>query len=340
VTYGATADLYTTRPVARAEILPMSPLEFPVYDTHGYASASYSVLVGKGNLGAIDLACSGPVARGETVSCTATPGDPTQTLTVTGWRYQSVDGDARERQANVSSATWQGRLAVDGEIVVYGRVGGVAGQSAPRPVKVVARNWQGMITRKDHAIVSPSTLLARPVTPDSLGKMFPAVPLDMATQAQWSVYIDDDGPNQGFLYLTAIPVITLTRPQVNTNALNGTSDFYRIQESRQRKIGGVTYCAQSFVLGIIPMIQAHEGYDPDNQPNSHAGIFRRHVDSVAYRFFERAAGPSDGPAVTSRKDSVYTEAFADAKAMDTDARNNENNVTVPCQFHYDYSRLK
>ena len=341
VTFGAEATLYTSRPIARVVITPMSPLQFEVYgECCGYAQATYGVVFEKGNLGAINLTCSDTVNRGATTSCTAAPLDPTQTLTVTGWSYTSVDGDRRDRQLNISSPTWQGQLAVDGDVVVSGVVGGVRGQSTPQRVAVRARNWVGKVAKKDHEIVFPSTMVVRPTAFDGqLGTTALELPLDLTAQSQWSVTIDDDGPNQGFLYLVDVPVKSWTRPQVNTNALNGTSDFYRIQESRQRKIGGITYCAQSFVTGIIPMIQTHEGYDPVNQPNSHAGIFRRHVDSLAYKVFEAAAGSSDGPAVTSRVTSLFNEASNDSAAMDHDSRNNITTQTLTCQFWYDYSRL-
>jgi hypothetical protein len=342
VTYGAAADLLTTRPMARVVITPMSPLEYYVLgECCGRAYAHYGIMTGKGNLGAINLTCSDPVIRGGTASCTASAADPTQPLVVTGWSYTSVDGDHVDRHQNTSSVTWQGRLAADGEVVVAGTVGGIQGQATPRQVAVIARDWQGRVPLKDHAIVSPSTLDSRPTEFHAqLGRTTLTLPLNMATMAQWSVTINDNGPNQGFLYLSDFPVTTTTRPQVNTNALNDTSGFYRVQESRQRTVGGVTYCARSFVLGIIPMIQAHEGYDPASQPNSHAGIFRHHVDSVAYRALESAAGLSDGPAVTSRVTSVFNEASNDSEAMDNDSRNNLNNVTVPCSFKYDYSKLK
>lgn len=339
VTYGATADLITTRPVARAIITPMSPLEFLVYNEfQGYAQANYGVLVGRGNLGKINLTCSDTVGRGDVTSCTAAPADPTQTLAVTGWSFTTLDGYRVDRQIGQDSKTWQGRLVVDGDVTVTGTVGGVGSGPTSARVAVRARNWAGRVTLKDHAIVSPSTMPARPTAFDGqFGVTALALPVNGATMSQWSVTILDEGPNNGFFYLTDLPVTVETRPQVNTNALNGTSDFYRIQEARQKTIGGITYCAQSYVLGIIPTIQAHEGYDPPSQPLSHAGIYRRHVDSVAYRVFEAVAGPSDQSLFSSTVDAVHTEAAADSRLMDHDSR---NNIHMLCTFRYDYSRLK
>jgi hypothetical protein len=242
---------------------------------------------------------------------------------------------------NPTDVSWSGTLATDGGIVVAGKVGGIAGQSSPQHVSVIARDWQSKKTLKDHQIVSPSTLSPRPTGFEGqLGNTSLTLPVNVMSMNQWSATIADNGPNDGFRYLTDLPVTTTTRPQANTNALNATSDFYKIQETRQRTIKGVTYCAQSFVLGIIPLVQAHEGYDPDNQPNSHAGIYRRHVDSVSVRIFEAAVGPSTGDEVTPRANAVFNEASADAAAMDHDSRNNLTNLTVPCSFHYDYSGLK
>jgi len=324
--------------MARVVLTPMSPLEFPVFDQIGHASAVYGWTMGKGNLGAINLVCSGPVIRGGNVSCTASAADQSQALTVTGWSFTSSDGIRVDRALNPTDVTWSGALATDGDIVVAGKVGGISGQSQPQHVSVIPRDWQGKVALKDHQIISPSTMTSRPDSFSVLGNTEMTLPLrDAMSSSQWSVNISDEGPNNGFLYLTDVPVISTTRPQANTNALNDTSSFYRIQESRARTIKNVPYCAKSTVLSIIPDVKAHEGYDPATQPNSHSGIFRRHVDSVAALAFEPLVNPPDGSALTTRITSVLTEAGSDSRAMDHDSR---NTLTMSCYFHFDYSGLR
>jgi len=155
------------------------------------------------------------------------------------------------------------------------------------------------------------------------------------------VNISDNGMNDGFTYFNDVPVITITYPQVNTNALNDTSGFYKIQEKTQKTRGGVTYCGRSSVTGIIPLVERHEGYQPDleSQKYSHAAIFRHHVDSLAFRVFEPIAGPFDSPLADQQRAALFEEAYNDSKAMDTDSRNYINSVTLPCTFKFDYSGL-
>jgi hypothetical protein len=160
--------------------------------------------------------------------------------------------------------------------------------------------------------------------------------LDVANQSQWAFVINDSGPNDGFMYLTNIPYKTLTRPQVNTNALVVGSDFWELQYPVQTKKKGVPYCGRDFVTGIIPLVEAHEGYDPETQPLSHAGIYRRHVDSLAYLRFEDAAGPESSPIFESRRLALHSEAFVDDSLMDDDSRNNINRTTMPCDFNFDW----
>jgi len=70
VTFGATATLVTQTPMARAVILPMSPLSFPVFGIPGgKAKATYAVSVGRGGIGAPP-----PEATGRVVLELETPG--------------------------------------------------------------------------------------------------------------------------------------------------------------------------------------------------------------------------------------------------------------------------
>ena len=131
-----------------------------------------------------------------------------------------------------------------------------------------------------------------------------------------------------------LPVVTTTVVDVNTNALAIGTPFYNLQEKHQRTIKGVTYCAQSFVITLVPLVDAHEGTTPGAFPNSHAGIFRHHVDSVAGPRFEPIAGPGTSLSFDAVRNAIFTEAADDDSAMDHDSRNNLNNVTVPCQFHF------
>jgi hypothetical protein len=337
VTYGAQATLTTTVPIARAVITPMSPLEFTVRgNCCGHASATYSVSLAAIPLPEIKVTCTGPFQRTEVIKCTAEPPDAAQTLAVASWSFTSIHFERVERAANPTSTTWEGQLVTDGDILVTGTLDGKEAESKPVHVSVIARDWTDKkATQKIHTIVFPSTLPVRPTAfKGQLGQMEP----NLIFNAGASSVVSDDGPNESMVYLTDLPVTTQTKPQVNTNALTATSDFYKIQETQTRKIGQITYCGKSVVTDIIPGVETHEGYDPTTK-DSHAEIYRRHVDSLAYVVFEPATNLLNGANISASVDGLHEEAFNDSDSMDTDSR---NKLTTPsnCVFRYDYSRLK
>jgi hypothetical protein len=80
------------------------------------------------------------------------------------------------------------------------------------------------------------------------------------------------------------------------------------------------------------MVEAHEGTDPSSQPNSHVGIYLRHVQDVSGPRVESLAGPQLDLNPQPIRDAIHAEALADSRAMDGDSRNNLNTLT--CVFHY------
>jgi hypothetical protein len=152
--------------------------------------------------------------------------------------------------------------------------------------------------------------------------------------------ISDDGPNQNFLYMLDLPPITKTVSQVNTRAISDTSSFYRVQESKRKKIGTLWYCAKSVVTSTLPgLVTKHEGAvpDPDIYPNSHPAIFRAHVDAYAPQRFEPLVGYDGADVVTPVRNALFDEASIDSQAMDSDQRNYINSQTLGCDtFHFIY----
>jgi hypothetical protein len=342
VTFGASGTLVTLQPMTRAVILPMSPLEFPVFDLTGHASATYSISVDLTNAAAIKLTCSGPVQRGAGISCTAATVDPSKSLTVTAWSFTDMVGHTLDGPTGTPPNPWSGTLVTNGNVSVQATVDG-AQASASATVNATPRNWTGKLTLKNHSVVTPDTLSSRPTGIEGTGNTDLSLPLDPGV-ARWLQVISDGGPNNGFAYLLDLPPVTTSRSQIASNAMNDTSGFYRIQETRTKVISGVTYCGKSVVTGVLPgLTTEHEGAvaNPDQYPNSHPGIFRHHVDSVAYARFEPILSFGSEDNVTPANAAILSEAAADSKAMDTDFRNYVNNVSLGCQtFHFDYSKLK
>jgi hypothetical protein len=360
VTFGAKATLTVAAgTIMKFEITPMSPLVGPVWDplNQVYLTGHFYQNYGIGVKGppSIQLTCASGQPRGGDVSCTASSDDPNKPLTIIAWSFKAaITNDVVVRTVNICSAVWGGKLAANGEVTVQGTIDGVE-RSKTASVTVQARTWAPDTTDKDFKVDSPANLPAKP-TADSgqLGSTAVDLPIQVGEMSEWGVIIDDEGPNQNFVYLTKYPIKTKTWPAVNTTALSDTSQFYRIQYPKKTKVGAVMYCERAYVIGIIPLIEQHEGTDPTKftmvpnnqnktvtQYNSHSAIFRRHVDtqsSVNVRF-EKVVGPSTGPVVGVVVDSIFREADGDSRAMDGDSRNVVTAQRMGCdQFTHDYTR--
>ena len=283
----------------------------------------------------IEVVCTGSGStRGSTVPCEARPQPSDQALVVTGWTFTSATGDVVTR--STSDQTWTGQLVVDGRIDVTGTVAGHAAMGSTS-VTVTARDWGSKTVRDNLTTPGPDGL---PIRPTAFEGQLGVTSLHLRVRQDLSNYaalIADGGPNNGFWYMTDIPFETFDTARVNYPPMTQGSDWYLIQYPKDRRVGGIAYCGQPRVLTLRPLVEAHEGTAPANQPNSHVGIFINDVERDARVKPERLAGANPDPEPTRAE--IETTAFNDSKAMDTDSRNNINSSTLPCVFTYDYSRL-
>lgn len=286
----------------------------------------------------LDLVCSGGTPRGANLDCTVSPGDPSQTIAVQAWSFTSGSGVRFDRRTDVTSRTWSGALVTDGVVRVEATV---SGSLLSDSVQVVtsARSWTGKISLKDHSVI-PTTLSAKPDSFADLGRTTHSLPADTNTN-RWLKLVNDEGPNQDFTYLIDLPPITTTAAQVNTNAINGTSPFYQVQEAKRKKIGNLWFCPKSTVTSVLfDLSQKHEGAvaNPDVYPNSHPGIFRAYVDANAFSRFEPVIGTVFTAPHVGIMQNLFNDALADSKAMDSDSRNYITYATLGncTEFHFTY----
>jgi hypothetical protein len=307
-----------------------------IYESYGTpVCGSHRIWVGQAV--GITLVCPGVVARGSDQTCSATPTNGVGTLVVTAWSFTSATGIQVDRTQNVSASTWSGKIVTSGTVTVRGTVNRSV-QQASVPLLVSSRNWVGKKTLKDHMVIA-TTFTSKPTRMADLGNTEISLNPD-ANVARWLGVISDDGPNQNFLYMLDLPPITKTVSQVNTRAISDTSSFYRVQESKRKKIGTLWYCAKSVVTSTLPgLVTKHEGAvpDPDIYPNSHPAIFRAHVDAYAPQRFEPLVGYDGADVVTPVRNALFDEASIDSQAMDSDQRNYINSQTLGCDtFHFIY----
>jgi len=280
------------------------------------------------------------VTRGGTTACEASTAVQGAILAVQGWDFVSDSGGFTVvRGTDTSSTSWNGPIVLPGTVTVTATVGGTP-FTATAHVSVSRRDWSSLGSAKTHTVPNPimSILTSRPTADSLLGRTLATGTLPGFGGGAYVVV--DSGPNSAFLYLSRFPDSTRTDANANTIALNDTSSFYRIQERRDKKIAGKTYCAQSRVTSFTPLVIAHEGAvlpSPDVYPNSHSAIYRRHVDSVGRIRYEAFAGPA-GVSLQAMFDGIHLGAQAGSKAMDTSQT--RNNIVIPttwpCYWHFTY----
>ena len=290
----------------------------------------------------INVTCNSPLMRGTSISCTAAAANQGETLVVTGWSFRDSTPQNRViRQNNTNSTTWGGTMAVKGTVFVDGTING-APSTGSAQVQVTARPWTAsMRTVKDHSVIA-TAFSSTPASFAQLGMTQLDLRHDAAT-SRWLSSIADDGPNAGYDYLSDLPPVTITISEVNTNAIIDTSAFYRKQEARRKKVGADWFCGRSVVWpGVLRgLAMKHEGaispYPiPDTLPNSHPGIFRRHVDSLAYLRYEPVVGFQAQDNASPITTTLLTQATEDSRAMDNDSRNYINYNTLGSCDHFHF----
>jgi hypothetical protein len=280
----------------------------------------------------IDVVCTpGAPVRGAEISCEASASGG-GALTITDWRFISASGEMVVREQQVGMTTWSGQLVADGVVEVTGTVDGQAA-SGSAAVSVTPRDWTNKAVPSEHSAPGQGPLDPHPTRMEGqLGKSELGLQRRQGVENPHVELVGDGGPNDGFFYLTDVPFYTQTLAYVNYDALQSGSDFFNLQYAQDTTIGGVRWCGQPFVTGVVPLIEAHEGVTPASQPNSHIGIFARHVQDVTGPQVEPIVG--FGFDLEPPRAGIYAEAFADSWAMDYDARNNLNPTTLPCRFRY------
>jgi hypothetical protein len=128
VTFGAQGTLtVTTGIIAKFEITPMSPLEFPVFDQTGHASATYTITLAPGSAPVLSFTCSPTsVIRTRTVTCTAVTGDGSA-FTPKRLRSTAADGtvivDSTLASSSTTQLTWPGVAIVSTNVELTATVG-------------------------------------------------------------------------------------------------------------------------------------------------------------------------------------------------------------------------
>ncbi len=152
------------------------------------------------------LRCPSSVARGSTATCTVTP---TSGVAVSGWQFKDGSGNTVTRTTNTGSLTWSGVEVTGGTVSVTATA---SGTSFPltASIAVTARSTNFAFTAVNPTQVAgnsitcyggaTTTLPSPPVPTSSEG----ASCADLAFSFTSSAPIADNGPNNGYQYVTSV----------------------------------------------------------------------------------------------------------------------------------------
>ena len=278
VTYGAQGTLtVTTGIIAKFEITPMSPLEFPVFDQTGHASATYTI--GLGAAAVLSFTCSTNVVRTRPVACTAMTGDGSA-FTPKRLRSTATNGtvivDSTLTSSPTTQLTWPGLAIVStnveltatvggkdtvvtGSFSVISRIGQLAGWmdedfpdtgfAATPPATTWSKATPPFTTKYPGFVFSGDSIIA---PEGALGQtifMYPTPPAFGAPKT---------GPNAGVIFFISIPWQAdgryggLPVGIYLEQSVNSTDPFY------QKQKGPAPKCTQTDMATIASVLRSHE----------------------------------------------------------------------------------
>lgn len=276
VTFGAQATLTVASGIiARFEITPMSPLEFPVFNLVGHASATYAISLGVAPPPTLQVKCD-PAApiRGTRVTCTATLSDGSA---FTPTHQKSVSGGITIVDADVPTTTgpsyaWTGIAVVPTDVTIQATMGGTA-TSASSSFGVTSRIGNS----PDWLDPEFKDFPENPPAPTFVGGPPLTAPYPGITVTQSGYNVDEGalgftffnypttaqtgsprtGPDAGIRF-----VLNVTWKPVNAQgaaagiyveqSLQASDPFY------QRQTGPSPKCTQSDMAALSSLIQRHE----------------------------------------------------------------------------------
>jgi hypothetical protein len=306
---------------------------------------------GRGRLTCAPLCTPDPEVPVLTVTCDAV--ERTQwgecrlasnvSIRVTEWRFENDSLPARVVLRDSTGVGLPGEWG--GEFVLGGRVTATAVTSnlpegqAPDTLRstgtlfVRARNWSTLSLGDGFRILSPNDLGEAPEAFDQLGRTFHALIYQETERWLGAMARVAEGPNQGMVALTGIPVRDTIAVKVNEAALREGSPFWLWQRSDPPPgPDGRPFCTRSYVLApFLGLVRAHEG--TGLELTSHAGIFRRRAQLEVSLALEGLVAKDErllfrqGVPLARRADSL---ALAESQSMHDEDANNLTNL--PCVF--------
>jgi len=286
VTFGAAATLVSSTTIARAVILPMSPLVFPVLgQCCGHASATYSVsFASLPPAPKLSVNCPSSAVRGDAIACNISVTPATLAFTITGINAQVFADGAFTALAIAPppSAISAGQvyklegpaiasttLTVDATVTVQGQ--------ARSLTKDVSFSVTARPTESADYIMTLSPEASGPGRTQKYPTVFSgggALGLYARQPPDWSqvsISTAGEGPNKGLSYINSIPGIPASLIYL-TFAIFPGDPWYTAHPTNPGPLNslGLKICTQSQIDNLRLQVERHEGITMAT--NSHFGI--------------------------------------------------------------------
>jgi hypothetical protein len=186
-------------------------------------------------------------AGSATFSVTGAPG-----ATISNWTYTTTNYGSVTRTINTGSATWQGVVVVPGTASVHVVLNGTA-YDLSAALSVTARSW--MWTALSPSEVANGTFQTLP-SPPVAGGALGASNLSLSYNFDTAAPINDNGPNQGFQYVTDVTDNSSHYwYEISADLENTASQFYAAQCGNYNSQTNTGYIGGSVLLSNT---QQHE----------------------------------------------------------------------------------
>jgi hypothetical protein len=284
VTFGATGTLTTSTAMASAVILPMSPLEFPVFDLVGHASARYSVTLGAlPPAPKLNIACPTSTTRGATIACNISVTPPTLAFTITGVAAQVfADGAFTSLAFTPPGAIAAGQVyklegpAVASTTLTVDATVTVDGQS-----RTLTKDFSFAVTARPAELGDYIMTLAPQASGPGRTSKYPSISTGTGTLGLYARQTPDwdqvtvltaaDGPNKGLSFVGSVPGIPASLIYL-TFAIFPGDPWYTAHPTNPGPVNslGLRICTQSQIDNLRLQVERHEGITMAD--NSHFGI--------------------------------------------------------------------
>lgn len=258
------------------------------------------------------------------VTCVASSAAGFEGLQIEDWFFEGADSANKGPiSRNNSDTVWSGLMVTNGRIGVRVYDPTLGYFLFSKEIELMDRFWypESPYGRPQIAVdTTGGTLDSLPKNPANLGVVELVSSLTLSP-----IRVMDDGPNHGFYYFNAVPLVIWADVTLNYPALRSGSQFWtKHPEERQG-----TTCSRADVLLQRQLVADHEG--TTWQMYSHTWYYRREMEKLVSKL-ERFSRGIEAEFITDAT-RLWQEGDSLAKKIANDSTHGSNNPNKPgCNF--------